>query len=155
MLLLLSVRDISNALDLHFHPEEQIACLDSCPRRLWVVEETGVGLVHTRILSQILEVDRSLEDAVHTGPRRLHDPLEILQRSPCLHGDIARNYFPGFVDRSLPRDKQQFPELDSGRKWKTKRRGSSFHSFLLHEIQLVGMPHWCLRVENQPQFADQ
>src|SRR5712692_9377938 len=141
MLLLLSVRDISNALDLHFHPEEQIACLDSCPRRLGVVKETGVGLVHTRILSQILEVDGSLEDAFHTGPCGLHDPLEILQRSPCLHADVTRNYFPGFVDWSLPRDKQQFPEFDSGRKWKTERRWTSFHSFLLHEIPLVGMPH--------------
>src|SRR5260370_37299243 len=98
MLLLLSVRDISNALDLHQHPKEQVACLDSRPRRLWVIEETGVGLVHRRILSEILEVDRSLEDAVHTGPCSLQDPIEILQSSLCLHSDISRNYFPGFVD---------------------------------------------------------
>src|SRR6266571_537747 len=148
MLLLLSVRDISNALDLHHHPKEQVARLDSRPRRLWVIEETGVGLVHRRIISQILEVDRSLENAVHTGACRLHNPLEVLQSSPCLHSNVSRNYFPGFVDWSLPRNKQQFPEFDSRRKWKTKRRGTSFHSFLLHDTQLVGPLHWCLRVEN-------
>src|SRR6267378_4814257 len=154
MLLLLSVRDISNALDLHFHPEEQVARLDSCPRRLWGVEETGVGLVHHRILSQILEVDRSLEDAFHTGPCRLHNPLEILQGSLCLHPDVSRNYFTSFIDRSLSRNKQQFPEFDGRRKWKTERRGTRFDSFLLHGIQLVGMPRWCLRVESQHHCAD-
>src|SRR6266581_1703072 len=98
---------------------------------------------------------KKLEEAVHTGPCGLHDPLEILQSSLCLHSDVSRNYFPGFVDRSLPRNKQQFSELDSGRKWKTKRRGTSFHSFPFHMTRIVGLLHWCLRVENQHQLADQ
>jgi len=106
MLLSLSVRDISDALNLYLHPEEQVARLDSRPRRLRVIEETGVGLVHRRIISDILEVDCSLEDAVHTGPCGFHDSLEILQSSVCLCSDVARNYFPGFVDWSLPGNEQ-------------------------------------------------